>query len=60
MNKRYQILKRLGDNWSPSFENETDSLEDATQMCSLLQKMEDARNPEGKIHWVFYVVQVLP
>lgn len=57
MNKRYQIFKRLGANWNPSYENEFSDLDDARQLRDLLQKAEDERNSITR--WHYYVVEVI-
>ena len=57
MNKKYQVLKRLGTNWSPSFENEFNDLDDARMFRSLLQKTENEN--ESKSKWEYYIVEVI-
>lgn len=56
--KKYQVLKRLMDtNFSPSFENEFNNLDDARMFRNLLQKTENEK--DSSVKWTYYIVEVL-
>lgn len=58
MNKKYQIFKRLGSNWNPSYENEFNDLDDARLFRNLLQKAENENGSDGS-KWEYYIVEVI-
>lgn len=57
MNKKYQVMKRLGANWNPSYENEFNNLDDARLFRNLLQKTENENESSSK--WEYYIVEVI-
>jgi len=58
MNKKYQIFKRLGSNWNPSYENEFNNIDDARMFRNLLQKTENENAADGCM-WEYYIVEVI-
>lgn len=59
MNMKYQVLKRLGANWNPSFEVEFNHLDDARLYRNLMQKQEDDREKNSSTRWQYYIVEVI-
>lgn len=57
MNKKYQVFKRLGAKWDPSYENEFNNLDDARLFRNLLQKTENETESSSK--WEYYIVEII-